>query len=643
MLKKGLFLILVFLFLSISIYGQTHISVPLGHPVYLALEQAQMRGLCDPLPAVKPYSRSQILLIIDEILEHESGRFNRLSDAERLILEQIKTDFSPEREGWDLSRGTVSVEKNSDGVYLSGEFGMELEMVYAGGYYPLAGGYKEDGASHPESEDFYSDIILLPSIYFIGDLGKNLTYGLTLFGFFGKSPRALLGTYNNYWGPYDRTNNEHRLITVHSEPLAYFPYTYKKRWDGFLFAPEGLSSGGQLAWPVDYSLGYATIPELSGEFFNGHLSFRIARLDREWAGMTTNGSLILNQKAQPFLAFETVINPFSWISISSLTGVLEYHNAVGNTNRAEVKRASESFQNAFSIVMLELNIKRYFNFGLGSSAVWPKRFELGYLFPLTENFLYQNNVGDFDNLALFLNMQGQYPGIGKLWLSLYLDEVNLDEIKRFFELDRMMYAFQVGGSVNIPWLPFSSITFSYTKNEPYNYSHNRIKTPWNGDKLMEQNYINFGSSLGHYIPPNSDEFLVRFETMPLPRGMFSFQYQMIRHGADYGDRSVDGSSLWSELDPVDRSEKKALEKYFLQDGAYQWMHIIKLRGEYSFKGFKVPVSLFAEIGGVYSYFTDIEGETNSGTPEPYRIINTPQYPHSLYFIGLIGARIFPKF
>jgi hypothetical protein len=651
MQKKSLFFLVLCFIFSVSIgsnniAAQTHISVPLGHPVYTVLEQAQMRGLCAFLPGVKPYSKASILLIIEEILNtDENRRFGGLTETERRILEQFKHDFSPERGGLDLIRGTISTEHDWNDVYFSAEFGFGMEMTFAGAYFPVAGGFKYDGtdeeslfwgAKHPGSGDFFADLSLrIPSISFIGDLGRNASYGFSLVGFIGRSPRAILGRYNHL------VDNPEETIIVQSEPLAYFPFTYKKRWDGFIFPYGDYSSGSMVAWPEGISLGYTMLPELAGILLNGHVFYRFARIDREWAGMTNNGSLALNQSAQPFLAFETLIQPFPWITFSSLTGVLEYDSGTDYSNDADLKDTAESFQNAFSMVMLEFNIKNYFNLGIGSSVIWPKRFELGYPFPFIENFLYQNNIGDFDNMALFLNLQGQYPGIGRLWFSLFVDEFNIRDRARLFELDRQMFAFQMGGSVFIPWLPFSSVTFSYTKIEPYNYTHARIDVPWYRYP-METNFVNFGRSLGSYLPPNSDEFLVRFETIPFVHSMFSLQYQMIRHGANYGDRAVDGSSLWSEMHGG-RNTNPALRKYFLRDGAYQWMHVLRLRGEYSLTGLRVPVKLFGEIGGVYSYFTDIEGEVNSGSPGSYSIIDTPQYPHSLRIIGILGVQIFPKF
>jgi len=644
--KKGVFICGLFFVINLSLSAQTHIAVPLENPIYAVIEQAQIRGLCGYLPSTKPYSRSMILRVIEEILASDPIlEFARLKETERNILEQFRKDFTPDRNGLNLTRGTISSEHTWNDIYFSSEFGIGLDFAFGAGYYSIASGYHYtlgddplfEGAAFPQAGDLYKDFRIIPSISFIGDLTKNASYGLTINGFIGKSPRAILGQYETT--PFDPTDDEthYMKFPARSGPLAYFPYTYKKKWDSFVYSINDISNRSMLAYPEDLSVSYSMLSELSGEFLNGHFMYRFSRVDREWATPVSGGSLVLNQSAQPFLAFETVITPFDWISFSSLTGVLEYNNTVGSDNRALLKEASEIFQNAFSIVMLEISYKKYFKINFGSSAIWPKRFELGYLYPFAENYLYQNNIGDFDNIGLFLNMEGQYPaGLGKGWISAFIDEISIES--GLMAMDRTMYAMQFGGLFYLPKLPFASLTLSYTKIEPYNYTHGRTNTPWYENNLMQTNYINFGKSLGHYLPPNSDEILVRIQSVPVPRSLVHFQYQMIRHGADYGDRAVDGSSLWSELKDKDRSSMK---KYFLHDGAYQWMHVFKLGGEYSFTGKKLPVKLIAEIGGVYSYFTDSDSEL--GSSGKMGMINTPEYPHTMTFIGFVGIQIFPKF
>jgi hypothetical protein len=158
---------------------------------------------------------------------------------------------------------------------------------------------------------------------------------------------------------------------------------------------------------------------------------------------------------------------------------------------------------------------------------------------------------------------------------------------------------------------------------------------------MEQAYTNNGEGIGYYLPPNSDEFLIRFDTMPALNTLSFFQYQMIRHGADHGPHAVDGSSYLSELDPSGRDSSDVLKKYFLRDGAYQWQHIFMLGAEPTITKFRVPLRVFAKTGVVYSFYTDIEnGKANSGSAFDYRVIDTPVYPQSTEFILTLGVRIY---
>jgi hypothetical protein len=397
------------------------------------------------------------------------------------------------------------------------------------------------------------------------------------------------------------------------------------------------TNSSMIGWPDGYSVGFNLRPELAGSLMADHLTYRFGRIDREWGGMSNNSSLILNKQAQPFLALEVTATPFDWLKFSALSGVLEFNDT------ESIKDSAASSQNAFSAGMVELNVKNYFHFDFGSTVIWPKRLELGYLFPLTDNFFYQNFIGDFDNLALFFNLKGRYPGIAELWLSFFLDEISLEILKSAFELDRAMFAFQAGTNIALPFLPFGSLSLSYTKIEPYTYTHTKEFVPWYGDIPMESSYTNNGRGLGYYLPPNSDELKLRFEAMPEINTRVNMQYQMIRHGADFGTKAVDGSSYLSELDPEGRSDKDELKKFFLQDGAYQWLHIIKIGAEHTFAPKKAPVfQVFGETGVVISYFTDIEGDANSGSASRYRVIDRPEYPKSTGFVFTIGVRIFPE-
>ena len=647
--------------------AQTHISVPLGHPVYHVIEQAQMRGLHRFLPLVRPYTRAQVLSIINEILNNDANlRFGGLTASERRILQQFRQELNPDRGGLDLVRGTFSAEHIWSDVYISGEFGFGFNLGFSTSVFPVAGGFRGadlDGADDPDlfaaadhpsrGDTFWGTDSEFINFHFHGDLGRSFSYGLAFVGTVVRAPRATLGRVNTFSPDWENDQypddiaRRNQIILTHGEPLTHFPFSHRRNWHGSVWFPDNIGAGGFEPWPDTVAIGHMMIPEMAGSLVNGRITYRVARLEREWAAMSNNASLVFNQSAQSFLAAEITFEPFTWFSFSALTGILDYDPFMMATGGGSgLKAAAEVFQNAFSINVAQFSFRNFLRLDLGSAVVWPKRLHFGYLFPLADNFFSQLVTGDFDNAGAFLNLMGQYPGLGKLWFSLFLDEISPADINRdFFSMSRMMYAYQVGLTVHAPWLhrlAFNALTISYTRVEPFTFTHTREIVPGYGDLPMETNWVNFGRALGHYIPPNSDEILVRFTAMPVPGSTVNFQYQLIRHGANYGDRAVGGSSLWSELDPWGRQSKPELRKFFLRDGAYRWMHIFRLGGSYSFVSSSLPLSVFAEIGTVYSFFTDISGEVNSGNPYPFRRINTPQYPRTLSFVAVFGVRIFPK-
>ena len=607
-------------FVAVPLFAQNHVSVPLDEPVYRIIELAEMRGLCEPLPGVKPYSRAVVLKVLDSILAaDENQRVGALTEAERRILADTRASYqNAEKNGWDITRGAFHVGGDSSGA----DIGARTDLSAGAGLYPEAKAAGENW------------IIA----YMRGDIGPQVSYAYTLAG----SPaivagREQLGTYHTYYdglpGDTDSPpNNVDQIIDVYSQPWGYFPFTYRKRWDSSVWNWGKVDNSGQIGWPEGVSIGFSTQPEIAWSTPGERLRLRFGRTEREWGAMTEGGSLILNLTASPFTAVDATLKLLDGLYLSTLTGILEYDTERGLTDN--------SFQNAFSLTMLEFNYKNYFHASLGSASVWAKRFELGYLFPDPVSFLYQGTIGDYDNVAAFLNLRSAVPGLGKLWFSLFLDEINFE--KDIFELDRAMYAWQAGIAAPLPILPFAQVKLTYTKIEPYTYTHTRDIMPWYGNTPMERAYVNRGTGLGSYLPPNADELLLRFEASPANKTQAHVQYQMIRHGADHGTYAVDGSSLLSELDPRGRSENPVLRKYFLQDGAYQWLHIFKIGVEHTFAPrAAIPVRIFAETGFVLSYYTCIDGPANSGAPSPYRIIDTADYPKSTAFIATIGIRVFP--
>ena len=620
------------LFWKNLLFAQTHVSVPVGHSVYYILDLAEARGLCSPLPAVKPYTRGRILEAINEILYAEPSsnkalRFGNLSDYERKILEEARAEFSREDKGLDLYKGKYVFETVGKlGIRFSGDFGVALESLNSAAYFT-------------GENDFYLGTDTWGTLFVKGDVGEHFSFDVDFSAGLMRAQRTYLGEYDTFASELVTNvpnGDVNRRFDMYSQPKAFFPYSYQKSWDGFMFHPGNITASSMESWPEDISIAARMLGEMSGSVLGDMLLLRAGRFQREWGAMSPGSSLVLNAVARPFIGFEALFNPKPWFSFSSITGVLEFDNTEG------IRDPALTFQNAFSLQQVELNYKNYFHLDFGSSVIWAKRFELGYIFPLIDNFFYQNFIGNLDNVAIHLNVRARYPGLGGLWFSVFVDEMEVASMAKITELDRHMFAYQAGMQGLIPIVPFASFTLSYTKIEPYNYSHVRQYLPWYSSvEPMEKAYINSGVSLGHYLPPNSDEIKIRLSVHPwLNTGGF-WQYQLIRHGADYGPHQVDGSSLVSELDPEGRSDKMSLKKYFLKDGAYQWMHIMKIGADHRLGS--LPITLFGETGIVYSYFTDISNEEYrkyqpQGTPPRSPALG--EYLSSTAYILTLGFRIF---
>ena len=359
-----------FFFLGGILFAQTHVSVPLGHNVYYFLEQAEARGLCSPLPAIKPYTRGRVVEAVNEILAAEPGRFGGLSDAERRMLEDVRAEFTGGDAGLDLLKGMYRFDtQGKKGIRFSGDLGIAMESLNSGAYYT-------------EDEKAYLGTDTWGIIFVEGDVGENFSFNVDFSGGIMKAERSYLGTFDTYATELDDSpdkGNVNRRLDVYSQPMAFFPYTYQKSWDGFMFHPGNITASSMKAWPEKPSIAARMLSELSGIALGDTLLLRAGRFQREWGGMASGSSLVFNASARPFIGVEAVFNPAPWFSFSSITGVLEFFNSTG------IKGPALTFQNAFSLQQVELNYKNYFHVDFGSSSIWSKRFELGYIFPLLSN------------------------------------------------------------------------------------------------------------------------------------------------------------------------------------------------------------------------------------------------------------------
>jgi hypothetical protein len=594
----------------LTLNAQQYNSVPLDHEAYRIIEHAVFRGIINHPPSARPWQEFTVKQLLREILAAEAG-LN--SPAERDIVSALLAGFEREP-GLDLQRGAHYLERP---LPKDSHYSLDAGMSWESNLNVTAAG--KIGTAN------------MGTVFLGGDIGTYFSYDFNIRAGILKIDRDLLGMRPDapYFDPKDSDPpTDPPTYSPVFTPPAYFPYDFTKPWEAAVFKPKDLSSYGE--WPDTLAFGYEIISEIGTALADNRLQFRFGRMRRDWGPGENGSSLFMNSHARPFMALEGTAIAAQWLYFSFLTGALEYQKISDQWDDAS------AFQNLFSLALVELNIANRFHFDFGSATVWPKRFDLGYVFPINSNYFYQNNIGDFDNLALFANLEYRLPGIGKFWGSLFVDEIILK--RDFFILDREMYALQGGIKVMLPWLPFASLNLQYTKIEPYCYTHEYTSTPWHS-VLIDTAYTNNGESLGYYLPPNSDEILLRVESLFLPGTSGHVQYQLIRHGVEYGPGRVDGSS------PQDKMLKKNnnTKKYFLRDGVYQWNHVVKIGGAYSFKTKKIPIAVYGDFGIVVTQFTATDAPSGSEEDRSFHFISKgdPDYKPNVGVIFSVGFKIFP--
>lgn len=649
---KKIILSIFALFLCMEFcFAQKNLSVSVDDEIYSVLEIAEMKGFCDFLPGAKPYTVSRIFKAIDQILEHE----DELKSSEIEVLENFraKYEINPEKKN---NVKHVAVQTKDEKYHFSFLYDFGLEGNVSGGIYN-------------KSEFNSVGFDFMPQFNFRGDITNYVSYGFK--GLFDLTymPLKEQGEYFIGYAWFDKEHHveefldgdldengekcpepNRRTITKYLNN-SYLPYSYKKPWDGQVYLVSNLSASGTEGWATEFGVSGSVLAEIKASFLDDHVTIGAGRQSHEWAAMDNGSSLVLNRQARPFFEFNTGVEMFGWLKFSTLSGILEYPNADymnSNSYPEKVDGSDDSYfwQNAFSLNMLELDFK-YLHLDFGSSVVYPKRFEIGYLFPLFIYVEYQNHTGDSDNLALFGDIMLRKPGVGKVWASIYFDELNIQN--NWFTETRVMFAGQLGAKAVIPWLPFASVSTRYTKVEPYCYTHHAINYASSYSHYVMENYTNNGENLGYYLPPNADEFFFRFEMKPKSFVSTAFQYQFIRHGADYGSQQVPGSSLYSELSKYNRDE---LKKYFLHDGAYNWMHMIKLETTFEHKNIHRDLQLSLNLGFLYSYYTMIDSDNydrsiygnngnckNADFSTPYHFVDNDEYPVQFGVVMGCGLKV----
>jgi hypothetical protein len=534
MLRAVLPAIILLSFTAAGLGAQANLSVDLQDPVYQLLELGELKGALSRLSAVRPYSRSRVVALLQALWE---SRF-KFTAAEQKVLEGTLQRFGEEPSG--LRHGNLTFRQGGEGARKL-QVGADARSRF------------RLNANSPEN--WHMDSVL--RLYLRGDLVSWLSYlgiiGVTL----------------------DRARSDE----------AFAPYGFSKQWDVIHYSLRGPVGGEELDYPA---ISYDLQTEITAQLLRDSVRLSLARLRREWG--IGDGSLTLGGSARPFVGVEMHVQLAPWLIMHQLVGSLSNWEKEPASIGAEFGELT--YQKLFALQRLEILPFRWLYLSVSSTVVGAKRFELSYAAPLLAGALAQELIADLDNVGVGFDLAVTIPPWGRAFFSLYADEMAITNPSDLFTRPRNMFALQGGLKVPIPGLPLTALTVQYTKIEPFTYAH---YPTWYPDYRMEVDtaYTHDGENLAYPLWPNSDELLVKLTSVPIPSLRAGLEYRMIRHGDNPSWKSGDPPAIlgrpdgWFDYDLLEAYPDKA----FLHDGLYDHNHIVTLSGEYSIQRSPVTVGL----------------------------------------------------
>ena len=546
--------VLVFLIIflpKLTLSSQTFLSVDLNEPVYKLIEIAEIKGLINNLTQARPYSNATILSFLNTINTQRS----QLTSLERTVLDSALGKYTP------ASRDITLLNTIKEGKV---HFNSDEESLF-----PMEIGLSFDFETR-------------------GDLNTASVHSTNYVTAFLKGDISTFSSYN--------LNLAVALNTIDFD--AFAPYTYTKRSaDGYYIETSGGIQGNGY---TDGNKGGASFsfllrPEFNFSFFDERFSIGYSRKRRDVGNGI--GNFTISSTARPYDGIDLKFRPATWFNLYFTVGALNdwfygFWRYVKPRSGYE-SAGGDVAQTMITSQLLELMPFDWFYFSYSNSIVWAKRFELVYMNPLLPPLLAQSLTGDHDNAAMEFSMAFKIPLGLKLHGTFYLDELRGTE---GLKTDPVMpFALQGGIKWVVPKLPFTIVSFQYTKIEPYTYGHYPENYPF-FDTAVDFNvsWTNDGENLGYHLPPNSDEFLIKIEAMPYKRLMLAMQYQYIRHGdGDPHLGQMEGSIDAGSFDPTTGNTKN-----FLNDGIYELIHIGTIGASYEFD--EIPIRLMMDYSFTYA-------------------------------------------
>ena len=456
-MKKLIASLLIFAVVFCAFAGQFH-TVPLGNRSYDIIRYAELKGIIPSQSDVKPYTQNTVKHLLTQIRNSE-----QISESGRREIDSILKSFDGKNAENENTKKNI-LEKGCLGF--SGEFGNMIIGVKA---------ESDNRIGIDNNKDKKISSRNLATAFIMGDIKSWLSYDI------------------NFSFVIDKLDS-----------TAYNFNDFDFKSDGQYFIGR-LNQHLKLDGKEGIGIGLSYSPEITTSLLDDSLRILVGSYCRDWGPGINN--LGLSGSAQKFEGIEIQYQPTSWLRFSSLVGSLgitEFEEVYGVT----LPTQKSSFDNNYSTQRLEITLGN-FKLNVFESVVWKKRFELSYINPLSIYWIAQNYQGDWDTLLGGFDFSYRFPGFGRLYMSLALDEFTAD-LKHFFTNPRNMLALQGGIEIPVGIFDFGLLTIQGTYVPPFFGAHMVEKRQAWGDGGYTIEYANGGKGLSYPLNPDSLELLLGF-------------------------------------------------------------------------------------------------------------------------------------
>jgi hypothetical protein len=478
----------IFILLSGYIFGQT-VNVPLTHWVYDLLERWETRGFIEnTFGHTKPFSRDEVAEYLNEVFQKYSEDASQFSSIDEQFLRCCASEFSEELQKFAADLPDYS---KTNRFHLFRETkpisSIWPKFLYSNNRNLLSIKHKElsfyaDPLAQISSEDYLSATDTINTLHrisngflFRGGLGNNIGFYFML-------------TDNHI----SRNPDFHPTEVIEESGLPYLQF------------------GGDEAADFDENVTYLT-------FKHKYFYLLYGRDYNQW-GVGHRGNLMLSTNAPIYDQIKLVVRYWKF-KVTHITAAIQYvspraRNSIKRFNPIDVYWAGNRF---------EFYMGKGIQIGFAESIIYGNRsLQIGYLNPLAFFKSIEHYYGDRDNGAISFDAEWRILRGMKIYGEWFIDDIITTKLGSKWFGNK--FGYQAGIFVVDPLnISGVDILLEYSRVKPYVYSHS----------VHDYNkYKHYDTLLGHYIGPNSDDWLARLRFYPHRRLRLQLDFENYRHGQD---------------------------------------------------------------------------------------------------------------